>query len=142
MKRLILSALFLPMAGLTGFEGPHSSSTETIEVRAGKWPISLERTSGRSGPSYSLQFRDQQVLTGEMLDTLVFEDRVQLQYFDKALAALKAGTNGDIAEFKTYSVKRADKKGKDVWYILRDKYGLTDFQQAEADIISKAIKSW
>jgi hypothetical protein len=81
-------------------------------------------------------------MNGEVLDTLVFEDRVQLQYFDKALTALKKGNNGDIAEFKTYSVKRSDKKGKDVWYILRDKYGLTDFQQTDADIISKAIKSW
>jgi hypothetical protein len=137
MKRLILSALILPLVSLTGFDrGP--SSTESIDVRTGKWPIILEK----AGSSYSLQFRDQQVMNGEVLDTLVFEDRVQLQYFDKALVALKKGNNGDIAEFKTYSVKRADKKGKDVWYILRDKYGLTDFQQTEADIISKAIKSW
>jgi hypothetical protein len=42
MKRLILSALILPLTGLTGFNRA-PLSTESIDVRTGKWPIILER---------------------------------------------------------------------------------------------------
>jgi len=136
MKKLILSAVLLPIA-------LRSNNIDSIEIRSGKWPISMERSSGGpGGMSYLLQFRDQGVLNGEVLDTIVFENREQLKYFDQALVALKKGNNGDIARFKSYSVKRADKKGEGIWYILRDKYGLTDFQQNEADMISTTIKSW
>jgi hypothetical protein len=136
MKRLILSILFLPLAGLTGFNSVHSPSPDPVEVRGGDWPISLET----SGSSYSLIFRDQQVLTGVLLDTLPFPNLEQLKYFEKALSALKIGNNGDIAKFKDYSIKRADKKYDGVWYILRIKWGLTSFQQAEADLMSRTIK--
>jgi hypothetical protein len=134
MKKLILSALLLPLA---------QSATNSIEVRGGEWPISLERYADRSGVSFSLIFRDQQVVQENVLDTLEFADAGQLRYFGKGLEALKAGSNGDIAKFKDYSIKRADKKdGTGVWYILRCEYGITSFRQPEVDIINKTIKSW
>jgi hypothetical protein len=62
-----------------------------------------------------------------------------LKYLGQALDVLKKGHNGDIANFSNYSIKRADKRYEGVWYILRDKWGLTDFQQPEADIMCKTI---
>lgn len=139
MKKLILSLLLLPFAGKAGLE-THSPSENLAEVRAGQWPINLERNTDRSGTTYSLIFRDQQVMNGEVLDTLDFSNLEQLKYFEKALSTLKSGHNGDIAKFKDYSIKRADKKFEGIWYILQIKWGLTDFQQPEADIMTKAIR--
>lgn len=139
MKRLILSALLLPFAGKAGLHSAHSADN-LVEVRSGQWPINLERNTDRSGTSYSIIFRDQQVMNGEVLDTLVFSNLEQLKYFEKALTVLKTGHNGDIARFKDYTLKRADKKFDGVWYILQPKYGTTDFQQPEADIMTKTIR--
>src|ERR1700743_2437218 len=130
MIKLFLLACLLPVAGYT-------PSESIVEVRGGVWPISLEKELDRKGFSYSLIFRDQQVLNEEVLDTLAFSNLEQLKYFEKGLTALKTGSNGDIARFKDYSITRADKKFEGIWYILRDKYGLTNFQQPEADLMSK-----
>jgi hypothetical protein len=116
------------------------SATDLADVRTGKWPMTLERDIDRRDTSYSLIFRDQQYETGVVMDTLSFENLRQLKYLGQALDVLKKGHNGDIANFSTYSVKRADKRyDGGVWYILRDKFGLTDFQQPEADIMCKTI---
>jgi hypothetical protein len=140
MKRVILSLIFIPFAGKAGFNSAHTSSTVLVEVRSGDWPISLEKTIDQSGESFSLQFRDQQVLTNVVLDTLPFPDLAQLKYFEKALSVLKMGNNGDIAKFKDYSVKRAESKKEGKWYILRYQWGLTNFQQAEADTLINTIR--
>jgi hypothetical protein len=140
MKKLILSAFLLPFAGKAGFNSAHFSSETLVEVRSGAWPINLERNTERSGASYSLIFRDQQVMNAQVLDTLEFANLEQLKYLEKALTVLKAGHNGDIAKFKDYTLKRADKKYEGVWYILQPKYGTTDFQQPEADILTKTIR--
>lgn len=140
MKRLILSLIFVPFAGKPPFQDTHPSSTVLVEVRSGEWPISLEKTTGKSGASYFLQFRDEQVLTNVVLDTLPFGDLLQLKYFEKALAVLKTGNNGDIAKFKDYSVKRAESRKEGKWYILRYQWGLTNFQQAEADTLISTIR--
>ena len=141
MKRLILSALFLPFAVKPGLNHVHSNSTNLVEVRSGDWPMNLERTIEKSDTSYSLLFRDQQVVTGVVMDTLPFPDLVQLKYFEEALSTLKTGNNGDIAKFKDYSIKRAEVKREPVWYILRIKWGLTNFQQPESDIMIRTIKN-
>jgi hypothetical protein len=56
------------------------------------------------------------------------------------LDALKGGHNGDIANFKDYTLSRADKKFDGIWYLLRYQFGSTSFQQPEADIMGKTIK--
>jgi hypothetical protein len=137
MKRLILFSLLIPFAGFDNFP---SSSTNLVEVRTGDWPITLERTIERRDTTYFLQFRDQQVLTDVVLDTLPFPNLDQLRYFEKALTVLKTGHNGDIAKFKDYTIKRAEKKYEGIWYILRLKYGSTDFRQPEADLMIKTIR--
>jgi hypothetical protein len=141
MKKLILFAIFLPFASHQKALKRESNSTNILEVRTGEWPINLEKNTGRSGTSYSLLFRDQQVVSGVMMDTLEFPDLGQLKYFGKALTVLKTGHNGDIAKFKDYSIKRAEKKYEGIWYILRIKFGLTDFRQPEADLMISTIRA-
>jgi len=136
MKKFILSAAFLPFAVTAGVNKVPKPFMEPVQVRSGKWPISLESY----GSTYGLIFRDQGVMNEEVLDTIEFKNVEQLRYLDKALVALKKGNNGDEAKFGNYSVKRADKKYEGVWYILRMKWGSTDFRQPEADIMSKAIR--
>jgi len=135
MKKLLLTVLSV---GVMSHRGPGS-----VEVRNGTWPIRLERSTDRPGVSFSLIFRDQEVMNDQVLDTLDFADAEQLHYLGAALTALKNGHNGDAAKSKDYSITRADKKfAGGVWYILRPQYGSTSFQQPEADIIVKAIKQW
>ena len=129
MKKLFLSLLLLPFA--------KSGPTSSVEIRSGKWPISLERNGG----GYSLIFRNQQEMMAESYDTVEFKNRGQLVYLDSALIVLKKGHDGDEANFSNYSVKRADKKYDGVWYMLRTKYATTDFRQREADLLSQAIRS-
>ena len=141
MKKLFLSVLFVPFAGMAGLQRiPSLSTTHLAEVRSGQWPMDLERDVERRDTFYSLIFRDQQVEDVVVMDTLEFPNLQQLRYLGQALTALKGGHNGDIAKFSNYTIKRADKKFDGVWYMLRDKYGLTDFQQPEADIMCKTIK--
>jgi hypothetical protein len=140
MKKLILCFIFLPFAGHPLENGKNGSPTSLIQVRSGNWPISLEREIEGFDTSYSLQFRDKQVLNAESLDTLPFADLTQLKYFQKALVALKNGNNGDIAKFRDYTIKRADPKKGEIWFLLRYKWSLTDFQQTEANLMINTIK--
>jgi len=133
MKKLFLVSLFIPLA--------HFNSTNLVEVRSGDWPINLERSIEKSDTSFSLIFRDQQVMNDVVTDTLPFPNLEQLRYFQKALSILKTGSNGDIAKFKDYSIKRADVKKEATWYILRIKWGLVSFQQPESDLMIKTIRN-
>lgn len=136
MKKLILSVFFLPFAGKAGLYSVHLPYTNVVEIRSGDWPMNLEKDDA----SYSLIFRDQEVMNAVVMDTLPFPNVEQLRYFGNALSTLKAGHNGDIAQFKNYSIKRADKKFETTQYILRIKWGITDFKQPEADIMINTIK--
>lgn len=138
MKKLCLSFLFFPFTALSWLS-LDPASVNLADVRTGKWPINLEKDIDHQGTTYSLIFRDEQVETGVVMDTLVFQNLGQLQYFAKALDVLKKGHNGDIANFPDFTLKRADKRYDGIWYLLRIKFGLTDFQQPEADIMCKTI---
>jgi hypothetical protein len=137
MKRIILSALLIPLAVNAGFNKVRSSTTNLVEVRSGDWPMNIEKYTEPSNTSFALIFRDQQVTSGVMLDTLDFPNLVQLKYLEKALTVLKTGHNGDIAKFNNYSITRTDKNYDGVWYLLRIKWGLTNFRQTEADLMIK-----
>jgi hypothetical protein len=137
MKKL--TSFFFPFTILTWLP-LDPTATNLADVRTGKWPMNLERDIDRRDTSYSLIFRDQHYEDGVVMDTLEFANLKQLKYMGQALDVLKKGQNGDIANFSNYSIKRADKRYEGgVWYILRDKYGVTDFQQPEADILCKTI---
>jgi hypothetical protein len=130
MKKLFLSFLFLPIARI----GPNNS----VEIRSGKWPISIEQNGG----SYSLIFRNQQEMLAEAYDTVEFANKSQLVFLDSALRILRKGHDGDEATFSNYSVRRADKKFDGMWYMLQTKYATTNFRQHEADLISQAIRGF
>ncbi len=140
MKRLLLSTLFLPFVGGSGFTRVDPSTISLAEVRSGQWPISLEKWTGHRDTSYVLLFRDQQVMNAEVMDTLAFANLRQLQYMDQALTGLKKAGNGEIATFKEYSIKRTDKKFDGTSYLLRFQEGATEFRQPEADILSATIR--
>jgi hypothetical protein len=140
MKTIFFCLLIIAMAGISWVGGMHTSASKLVEIRTGQWPIILETTIERSDTSYSLQFRDVQVLNSVVMDTLPFANSTQLKYFEKALTTLKAGHNGDIAKFKDYSIVRADKKYEGTWYLLKIKWGMTDFKQSEADMLIKTIR--
>lgn len=131
MKKLILSLVLLPFAKM----GP---TTNAVEIRGGKWPMSLES----QGNTRLLIFRDQQVLIDEVYDTVTFVNRRQLVDLDSVLAILKRGHDGDEATLPNYTLKRANKKYDGMYYILRTKYSSTDFRQTEADVIVKTIRSF
>jgi len=141
MKKILLG-IFLSLLATILLVSATLPKAASVEVRGGAWPIDLERTTDRPGVSFSLIFRDQEVMNGVLLDTLDFANIEQLRYFGKGLQALKRGHNGDIARFADYTITRADKKFEGVWYILRPEYGTTSFQQPEADIIDQTIKEW
>jgi hypothetical protein len=121
MKKL--SLFFFPLTVLAWLP-LDPSATNLADVRTGRWPMNLERDIDRRDTAYSLIFRDQQYEDVVVMDTLEFANMGQLKYFGQALDVLKKGHNGDIATFKDYSIKRADKRfDGGVWYILRIKFG-------------------
>ncbi len=140
MKKIFLSLLIIPFTGIGKVNKAPKTGNNPVEIRSGEWPILIEKKIGQSDTSYSLQFRDVKVISTVVMDTLSFPNLSQLKYFEKALTALKTGNNGDIARFKNYSIKRADKKYEGVWYLLEIKWGLTDFRQSEADLMIKTIR--
>lgn len=140
MKKLWLGFLFFPFTAFPWLS-LDPTSINLADVRTGEWPIHLEKDIDDQGTTYSLVFRDQQLESAVRMDTLVFGDLGQLRYFAQALDVLKKGHNGDIANFKDFTLKRADKRFDGVWYMLRIKFGITDFQQPEADIMCKTINA-
>jgi hypothetical protein len=141
MKNPILLFLIIPLAGITAFYLPQDPTTHLLEVRSDPWPINLQRIIKRADTSYALEFRDQQVLNGVVLDTLGFGNLEQLRYFEQGLSMLKKGNNGDIANFRNYSIKRTNVSKKEpTWYLLRFDGALTNFQQPEADKLITLIK--
>jgi len=142
MKKLILILFFVPFFAKAQFKIVNTATINLVELRTGTWPINLQRITKESDTTYVLLFRDQQYTNAENMTTLRFRDVEQLKYFQKGLSALKAGSNGDIAKFKEYSIKRSDVKRDGVWYVLTCSDGpLTNFQQPEADKLIAAIST-
>ncbi|HEX3080394.1 MAG TPA: hypothetical protein VHQ04_08025, partial [Puia sp.] len=106
MKNLLLFILLSPLAMKAQFKIVNSATINIADVRQGTWPISLQRITKPSDTCYVLQFRTQEYNNSVIIKTLKFRDLGQLKYFQQGLAALKSGNNGDVAEFKDYTIKR------------------------------------
>lgn len=139
MKNLLLLILLSPIAIKAQFKIVNSATINIADVRQGTWPISLQRITKPSDTCYVLQFRTQEYNNSVIIKTLKFRDLGQLKYFQQGLAALKTGNNGDVAEFKDYTIKRVDVYKEGTSYILTCDGGLTNFQQPEADRMMAAI---
>jgi hypothetical protein len=142
MKKIILICLIIPFAfaAKAQFKIVNSATITLLELRPGNWPINLQRVTKESDTCYVLQFRDQEYANEVIMTTLRFRNLEQLKYFQKGLTALKKGNNGDVAEYKDYTIKRVDIQKDGIWYILNCGDGaLTNFQQPEADKMIAAI---
>ena len=139
MKNFLLILLLCPLAMKAQFKIVNSATINISDVRQGTWPISLQRITKQSDTCYVLQFRTQEYNSSVIIKTLKFRDLGQLRYFQQGLAALKTGNNGDVAEFKDYTIKRVDVYKEGISYILTCDGGLTNFQQPEADRMIAAI---
>jgi hypothetical protein len=139
MKKFLVLILLFPLAMKAQFKIVNSATINIIDVRQGTWPISLQRITKPSDTCYVLQFRTQEYNNSVIIKTLKFRDLGQLKYFQQGLSALKSGNNGDVAEFKDYTIKRVDVYKEGTSYILTCDGGLTNFQQNEADRMIAAI---
>lgn len=142
MKKLVLISLFMPFIAKAQFKIVNTATINILELRQGTWPITLQRVTKESDTTYVLQFRDQQYTDDVIMTTYRFTDIEQFKYFQKGLTALKNGSNGDVAKFKDYTIKRVDIKKEGIWYVLNcSNGGITNFQQAEANKMIAAIVS-
>lgn len=142
MKKLMLISLFIPFAAKSQFRIVNTATINLLELRAGTWPITLQRITKESDTTYVLFFRDQKFLDDVIMTTFRFRDMEQLKFFQKGLSALKNGSNGDEAKYKDYTIRRVDVKKEGTWYVLNCNEGsITNFQQPEADKLIAAIIS-
>jgi hypothetical protein len=143
MKKLIFLFLFIPFFSKAQFTITNTSTIPLVELRSGTWPLELDRVVKESDTIYLLNFRDQQYQNEVNMSTLKFGNLQQLRYFQKGLAALKNGSNGDEAKFKDFTLKRADVKKDGICYILTclEDGEIINFKQAEADKLMATIKS-
>ena len=143
MKKLIILFLFIPFISKAQFTIVNVSTTNLVEVRTGTWPLNLKRIIKETDTCYVLQFRDQGYGNEVVMATLRFPNIEQVKYFQKGLSALKNGSNGDIAKFKDYSIKRLDVKKEGTYYVVSCVAAgeTTNFLQQDADKIITAINS-
>lgn len=141
MKKLLLIFLCVPFLGKAQFKIVNMATINLLELRADTWPINLQRVTTPTDTTYVLNFRTQEYTNAVIMKTLTFRSLDQLRYFQKALSALKVGSNGDVAEFKDYTLKRVDVKQDGIWYTLNYDGALTNFKQVEADKMISTINS-
>jgi hypothetical protein len=108
-------------------------TVDLMNVRLAPWPINLQRVIYYTDTCYALQFRDQAVMNAMIIKTMEIYNMDQLKYLKLGLTTLTKGSNGDVAEFKDYSIKKVGTKKENSWYILSYDGGVTNFQQSEAN---------
>ena len=113
MRKIVLLALIAPFFTTRSeaqFTLTNSSTVSLVELRPATdtWPLDLQRIIKQTDTSYALLFRDQQFTNAVVMSTLKFRDKVQLKYFQQALSSLATLGTGTTANFKGFSIKRAD----------------------------------
>ena len=116
MKKIVLLALIAPFFTTRSeaqFTLTNSSTVSLVELRSASdtWPLDLQRIIKQTDTSYALNFRDQQFTNATVMSTLRFKDKAQLKYFQQALSSLSSLGTGTTANFKGFSIKRADVAG-------------------------------
>jgi hypothetical protein len=135
MKYLLLISLFLRTPDGSLFKSTQYPEVDLMQVRVGTWPINMQRFIYYTDTCYAIQFRDQHAINAVTYKTMDLETLEQLKYFKEGLVTLKKGHNGDIAEFRNYSIKKVGVKKEDFWYILSYDGAITNFQEAQANRI-------
>ncbi|HSZ32256.1 MAG TPA: hypothetical protein VK772_03045, partial [Puia sp.] len=106
MKQILLIFLFLHTRHDTRMETNRYPTVDLINVRLAPWPINLQRVIYYTDTCYALQFRDQGVMNATNIKTMEIYNMDQLKYLKLGLTTLTKGANGDVAEFKDYSIKK------------------------------------
>jgi hypothetical protein len=132
MKYLLVFSFFLHHSGGYRFTRDYPE-VDLMQVRLAPWPINLQRVIYYTDTCYAIQFRDQSAMNSVTYKTMDLETIGQLKYFKEGLLSLKKGSDGDIAEFRNYSIKKVYKKKGDAWYILSYDGAVTNFQEAQAN---------
>jgi hypothetical protein len=133
MKYLFLISLFLHTHGGSLYKSSQYPEIDLMQVRVGTWPINLQRVVYYTDTCYAIQFRDQHAMNAVTFKTMDLETLEQLKYFKEGLTTLKKGHNGDIAEFRNYSIKKVGMRKEDSWYMLSYDGAITNFQEAQAN---------
>lgn len=133
MKQLLLIPLFFHMSGKPWFRQTTYPTVDLMAVRMEPWPINLQRVIYFTDTCYAFQFRDQSTVNGVYIKTLDLETLEQLKYFRDGLISLKKGANGDVAEYREYTIKKVGTKKENSWYILNYGSAVTNFQEPQVN---------
>jgi hypothetical protein len=142
MKQLLVIPLFFHLGGAAGIKRVFYPEVDLIQVRMAPWPINMQRIVYYTDTCYAIQFRDQSAMNAVLYKTMDLETLEQLKYFRDGLITLKKGQNGDVAEFRNYSIKKVGTKKENSWYILSYDGAVTNFQEAQANRILFIINSY
>jgi hypothetical protein len=142
MKQLLLIPLFLQLSNGTGIKKAFYPEVNLMQVRLAPWSINMQRIVYYTDTCYAIQFRDQATMNAVIYKTMDLETLEQLKYFKEGLLTLKKGQNGDVAEFRNYTIKKVGTKKENSWYILSYDGAVTNFQEAQANRIIFIINSY
>src|SRR5215475_11538329 len=133
MKQLLLIPIFLQMSSGSPFQKSNYPTVDLMTVRLEPWSINMQRVIYYTDTCYAVQFRDQATVNGVYIKTLDLETLEQLKYFRDGLITLKKGANGDVAEYRNYSIKKVGTKKENSWYILNYGSAVTNFQEPQVN---------
>jgi hypothetical protein len=129
------------MSSGSWFKNMSYPTVDLMTVRLEPWPINLQRVIYYTDTCYAFQFRDQSTMSSVAIKTMDLETLEQLKYFKDGLTTLKKGSNGDIAEFRNYSIKKVGTKKENSWYILSYDHAVTNFQEPQVNRMIYIINS-
>jgi hypothetical protein len=133
MKQLLIICFFLHTGPGDRFKKMDYPTVDLMQVRMAPWPINLQRVIYYTDTCYAFQFRDQSTMNSVAIKTMDLETMEQLKYFKEGLVTLKKGSNGDVAEFRNYSIKKVGTKKENSWYILSYDGAVTNFQEPQVN---------
>lgn len=142
MKQLLVIPLFFHLGGAAGIKTAFYPEVDLMQVRLAPWSINMQRIVYYTDTCYAIQFRDQSAMNAVLYKTMDFETLEQLKYFREGIMTLKKGQNGDVAEFRDYTLKKVGTKKENSWYILNYDGAVTNFQEAQANRIVFIINSY
>jgi len=142
MKQLLFIPLFFHIGGGTGNKNTFYPEVNLMQVRLAPWSINMQRIIYYTDTCYAIQFRDQAMMNAVAYKTMDLETMEQLKYFKEGLLTLKKGQNGDVAEFRNYTIKKVGTKKENSWYILSYEGAVTNFQEAQANRIIYIINTY
>jgi hypothetical protein len=142
MKQLLVIPFLFHLSGTASIKRVFYPDVDLVQVRLAPWPINMQRVIYYTDTCYAIQFRDQSAMNAVLYKTLDFETMEQLKYFRDGINTLKKGQNGDVAEFRNYTLKKVGTKKENSWYILSYDGAVTNFQEAQANRMLFIVNSY